>query len=485
MILFKDALIHSPQQESVKADLLIDGEKIAKIGKVDAHDARTYHHKFILPAYIDSHMHLLEYGYSLIFLDLRGARSADEVFDLLTAELSQAKKQGFLYAFNLAPERLKPTNWIPTTQELERISRDIPIFIRREDGHSVFLNKVARRWLLHDQPIEHANDHLAGRLNELAVERMQERVPAEVRQEAFLRAGGALLSYGVKAASVMIADSRSLEDVEVFQSVQSRVGIEAALFPQHQDVDEICKMRLARLGGCILIDGSIGSHTAALREPYCDAPGNNGILYFYQKELDSLVECGQGRDLQMTFHAIGDDAISQLISSYRKVLEPGNPRRHRIEHAELMPPDLIKKAAELNLILSVQPLFETTWGQEGGMYHQRLGERRRWTNPYRSILDAGILIAAGSDGPITTPDPALGIEAFLNHPIAEERISPREAVAAYTSGGAYAMHAEHRMGSVAQGLAADILVFDDDPFDTLDFHPHAVVHHGKLVAGRL
>jgi len=483
MILFKDALIHSPPHESVRADILIDGERITKVGRVDSTDAEIHKDKVILPGYIDSHVHLLEYGYSLIFLDLREAESAEEIADMLVSFLPRAREFGFLYAFNLAPERLVKPGWQPYTSYLDRISATLPIFIRREDGHSVYVNTEARRRFLYDQPIEEADTPLSGRLNELAVERMQERIPEAVREEAFLTAGEKLLDRGVCAAAVMIADEGSLNDVKVLRAVQSRLSIEAALFPQNRDISEVSDLKLTRLGGCILVDGSFGSRTAALRKPYSDEPGNMGILYFSNDELAALVRSADEAGLQMTFHAIGDEAVSQLLRAYEGVIKDANPRRHRIEHAELMPPDLIERAARLNLILSVQPVFESTWGQEGGMYAERLGERRRWTNPFRSQIDAGIMLAAGSDAPITAPDPTQGIRAFLEHPFKEERITPREAVAAYTYNAAYALHLDDRIGSVAEGLQADLLVFDEDPFRTLDFHPKAVIRKGRLVRG--
>lgn len=485
-MLFGNALIHPGAGKSLQADLLIDGEKIAKIGKIVASSGiPIYKNKVVLPGYIDSHIHLLEYGYSLIFLDLRYVTTSEQVLDLLSSKLSQARQQGFLYALNLAPERLTPQNWVPSTKELDLIADDVPIFIRREDGHSVYLNRAARRWLLYDQPIEHANDHLVGRFNELAVERMQERIPQDVRKEAFERAGADLRAKGVTAAAVMIGDTRSLEDVEIFRSIEPRLGIEAALFPQNRDVQRICDLELTRLGGCILIDGSFGSHTAALCKPYTDAPGNNGILYFSQRELNALVKCTEEAGLQMTFHAIGDEAIETLLNAYEKYIDPANPTRHRIEHAELLPPDLIERVAKLNLIISVQPMFELLWGQKGGMYAERLGERIRWTNPFRSALDAGIRIAAGSDAPITSPEPTEVIKGFLNHPVAEERITVDEALTAYTYQGAYALHLEDRIGSIREGLQADLLVFDSDPFLTLDFHPKAVIRRGRLVHGSI
>ncbi|MBD3287005.1 amidohydrolase family protein, partial [candidate division WOR-3 bacterium] len=368
---------------------------------------------------------------------------------------------------------------------LDGISKNLPILLRREDGHSLYMNRAARRWLLFDQPIEHASDPISGRFNELAVERMQERVPVELRKEAFVTAGRDLLSKGVTGAAVMIGDAGHLEDVEIYREIATKVGIETVLFPQNPEVEKVCELELSRLGGCILIDGSFGSRTAALRKPYTDAPGNMGILYFSNSELANLVKCANEAGLQMTFHAIGDEAVEQIIAAYERFIDPANPLRHRIEHAELIPPDLIERARDLNLVLGVQPVFETTWGQEGGMYAKRLGERRRWTNPFRSLLDAGLRLAAGSDAPITAPDPAQGIKAFLNHPIDKERITPLEAIAAYTSKGAYGMHLEDRIGSVRVGYSADLLVFDDDPLETGDLKPQAVIRRGKLVAGSI
>ncbi|MBN2378772.1 amidohydrolase [candidate division WOR-3 bacterium] len=486
MILFRNALVHSPPKKSIHADVLIEAERIAKVGRIKPMaEANVHESKTILPAYIDSHIHLLEYGLSLLFLDLREAKSREEVLDLVSSRLPEARNRGFLYAFNLAPERLAEIDWQPQTGELDTIDKRIPIFIRREDGHSVFLNRAARRWLLYDQPIEGASDPISGRFNELAVERMQERIPVELRKEAFLAAGKYLVSKGVTGAAVLIGDSAHLEDVEIYREIASKVGIEAVLFPQNPDVEKVCELKLSRLGGCILIDGSFGSRTAALREPYTDAPGNMGILYFSNSELANLVKCANEAGLQMTFHAIGDEAIEQIISAYEKFIEPVNPLRHRIEHAELMPPDLIQKAMDLNLILGVQPMFEAIWGQDGGLYEKRLGERRRWTNPFRSQLEQGLILAAGSDAPITTPDPAIGIKAFLTHPIPEERISPQQALAAYTHDAAFGMHLEAKVGSIEEGLQADLLVFDKDPLKTLDFHPKAVIRRGKVVHGSI
>lgn len=486
--MFRDAIIHSPPREVVKADVLIDGEKIAKIGKLEndiSPDIPVYANKIILPGFVDSHIHLLEHGLSLLFPDLREITSKEAFYDVLAANLPRARSYGFLYGFNLAPERLAERYWEPLTSDLDKVDKALPIFIRREDGHTVYLNTQARQWLLYDQPLAEADTPLYGRFNELSVERMQQRVPADVRREGFIKGSADLLALGVTAAGVMIGNETSLDDVRIIRSLDSDLGIEVGLFPQNRDIAKVCSLDLTRLGGCILIDGSFGSHTAALREPYTDAPGNMGILYFSQRELDVLVKCVHSQDLQMAFHAIGDEAVRVILNAYEKTIDPTNPRRHRIEHAELIGPDLIERASQLHLILSVQPMFEHIWGQEDGMYAERLGDRRRWTNPYRSLLDAGIRIAAGSDAPITTPDPAQGISAFLNHPVAEERITPEEAVAAYTYHGAYAMHMEDKIGSITPSLVADILVYDADPFETLDFRPSAVISRGKIEVGQI
>lgn len=486
MILFRNSRLHTPPSESKNADLLIDDNGIIKTGRFESMpECMILENKFLLPGYIDSHIHLLEHGLLLLFLDLREVSRSHEVLEMLAEKLNEAQEHGFLYAFNLAPERLKESNWEPSSDELDRISKDIPIFVRREDGHSVYMNRAARRWLLYDQPIETANEPLIGRFNELAVERMQERIPRDIRVEAFKLADHDLLSKGVTSAGIMTGNDMTLDDVEIINSLGAGLKLTAHIFPQNKDIKRVCEYNLTRLGGCILIDGSLGSRTAALREPYSDAPGNNGILYFSKKELYQLVQSANDAGLQMTFHAIGDEAIELILNVYEKVIGKGNPLRHRIEHAELLPPDLIEKTARLGIILSVQPLFEIIWGWDTGMYSERLGERRRWTNPFSSAKKAGIKLAAGSDAPITTPDPDEGIKAFLNHPIKEERITVEEALRAYTSNAAYALHAENEIGSIRDGLEADILVFDKDPYLTLDFRPKAVIKKGKLVSGLL
>jgi predicted amidohydrolase YtcJ len=137
--------------------------------------------------------------------------------------------------------------------------------------------------------------------------------------------------------------------------------------------------------------------------------------------------------------------------------------RNRIEHAELITEEQIKRAQELGLILSMQPNFAGQWGYPGGMYETRLGERYRNNNPFRQILDAGVVVAFGSD--CMPLGPLYGIHCAVNHPNPECRMTPEEALRCYTISGAYASFEENVKGSIEVGKLADLVVLSESPLE--------------------
>jgi hypothetical protein len=159
--------------------------------------------------------------------------------------------------------------------------------------------------------------------------------------------------------------------------------------------------------------------------------------------------------------------VEQVVRSHESFL-PANPLRHRIEHAELLNPDQIRRIAGLGLVLGVQPAFEAAWGGPGRMYQSRLGSRWLATNPYRELLAAGVVLAGGSDAPITPVDPIAGIRAAVNHPVAQHRVRELDACRMFTDRAAYALGLEQRKGSLAPGHDADFVVLSDNPLQTVD-----------------
>jgi hypothetical protein len=202
---------------------------------------------------------------------------------------------------------------------------------------------------------------------------------------------------------------------------------------------------LRHAGGDLFLDGSLGSHTAALCEPYTDQPATSGTLELDDDTLAEwfleVVRAG----MQSGVHAIGDAALRQVVRCWRRVAvalgEAGSNDtirrgRHRIEHAEVLPPDLIDEVAEFGLVISAQPAFEQRWGLEGGMYASRLGpERVAWTNAYRALADHGIGVAFGSDSNVTPMDPWNTVHAAEQRHRPEHAVSRLEAVSMSTLGG--------------------------------------------------
>lgn len=181
--------------------------------------------------------------------------------------------------------------------------------------------------------------------------------------------------------------------------------------------DEKDARRIRELGaigaaGDLFVDGSLGSHTACLHEPYADGPaGHTGTAHLDAAQIAAHVTACTEAGLQAGFHAIGDAAVSAVVAGVRAASETLGPARiraarHRVEHAEMLTPETIAAFAELGLTASVQPAFDAAWGGEDGMYAQRLGaERARTLNPYAGLLRAGVPLAFGSDSPVTPLDP--------------------------------------------------------------------------------
>jgi predicted amidohydrolase YtcJ len=208
-------------------------------------------------------------------------------------------------------------------------------------------------------------------------------------------------------------------------------------------------------------DGSLGGRTARLSESYADAD-ERGTWVVDPDDIEALVERVDDAGLQMTMHAIGDEAIEVSLDAY----EGTDGTRHRIEHAEVLRDDLIDRLATADVVVSAQPNF-LKWAREDGLYADRLGDtRRRDSNRFRALLDAGATLAFGSD--CMPMDPLFGIDQAVDAPAPEQELTVTEALRAYTSGGAYAGFDEDRLGTIEAGKCADLVVLEESPWETDD-----------------
>jgi predicted amidohydrolase YtcJ len=229
--------------------------------------------------------------------------------------------------------------------------------------------------------------------------------------------------------------------------------------------------RLAAEAVKIWSDGGMSSRTAAIHGTYPVPPYGSGILFFGLGELTEMVRDLDTRGFQVCIHSQGDRAIETVLDAYATVLAgaPGNPRRHRIEHAGAMFPPMIARAAELGIVVASQPGFFSTLGDG---FAEAFPDRRDQLYPFASWLRAGMAVAGSSDAPVITADPLLGIRDAVLRRTGEgrvlgpgERLSARDALAIYTRGAAFAMHREDEIGSLEPGKLADFVVLDANPLE--------------------
>ncbi|MFV1859741.1 MAG: amidohydrolase [Anaerolineales bacterium] len=246
----------------------------------------------------------------------------------------------------------------------------------------------------------------------------------------------------------------------------------------------------------VFADGALGPRTAAMLQPYGGEPENSGMLLLDGEALTEVFEQAAQAGFGMTVHAIGDRANHEVLNAYgllRKFeKEHALPqRRHRIEHLQILHPDDLVRPSELNLVASMQPTHATS---DMEMANQYWGDRITEAYAWRTQLQLGALLAFGSDAPVENPDPLLGIHAAVTRRredgspgvdgwVADQRISIAQALAAYTTGPAYAAGSESWQGQLTAGCAADLVVLSRDPFQTRPDQLLALEVQGTMVAG--
>jgi predicted amidohydrolase YtcJ len=217
----------------------------------------------------------------------------------------------------------------------------------------------------------------------------------------------------------------------------------------------------------IFSDGSLGSRTAFMSEPFADEPGNAGFLIYDADELYRRMVAAHNLGLQIATHAIGDAANRTIVDLYQRLVaeHPRPDARHRLEHASVLDRRLIDDIARLGIVAAVTPLYVHS---EKGWLRRRLGEdRARMTYPFRSLLDAGVRLAGSSDAPVESTDVLRAIECCVTREGFETQqgVTAAEAVRMYTLDAAYAQHQEAVKGSITKGKRADLVLLDSNPVD--------------------
>lgn len=427
----------------------------------------------VMPALHDAHVHVLRTGLMELEVDLAVAECMDDVFELL-ADAARSFGGRLLRAHSFDPDLL-PDGRYPTAAELDAVSSKVPILVCRRDGHSSVASTAALELLALDDDtpgIERESGRATGvlrsRAHTAAANRSGHLLTDEERVEGFRRAAAIASRRGIGVVHALVGATEPSDrdrDIEILLDVQDDLAVEFVVYPQTLDVEWVVSLGLPRIGGCILLDGSFSSGTAALEEPYADGAGN-GVLYYSDDELTGFFRRAHGRGLQIAVHALGERAISQALRCFAAACgTEARDARHRIEHCELPTAAHLAEMKRMGVAACVQPTFEHIWGGPGGMYERRLGpDRAARSNPFRTMLDAGIRVAAGSDSYVTPMDSILGIHAAVNRPNPSERLTVFEAVSLFTTGASWLVFDEFRRGTLEEGKRADFVVLDSDPF---------------------
>ncbi len=428
----------------------------------------------VLPGFIDAHMHPISMGLKKLRLDLSQIRSMCELLEFVRNSVSLVPRPSsrFLIGYDWDESLFTDEQRYPTRWDLDKVAPDIPVALRRIDGHLWVVNTKALQLL--NLPEDHpfvfkTEEQPNGLLADEAIRFLEPFIEPTLNEkcEALRIASQIALEHGVTTIADLYADLEVYEsavrdgDLTIrFVCCVPPATAQQLKMPLNWSIDrERCEAKFVKL----FLDGSIGAHTAAMREPYADMPNEPGRLLLRDRTAEGLMLEFNEMGWRLAVHAIGDLAIDQAIEAFRFVRMEGRRfLRHRLEHIEVLRPEHIGWMRRLNLVASMQPNFVVQWQQQDGLYEKRLGwERAKRMNPFGSILRSGVPLAFGSDG--MPFGPIYGIVGALIHPEPNERLSLRQALLDYTQGSAFACGIESQTGTIAPGKLADLVVLSHLP----------------------
>jgi predicted amidohydrolase YtcJ len=448
---------------------------------------------FVMPGFNDAHVHLAAGGLVHLEVDLVGVKSLAEMQQRIADHAKATPPNDWIIGRGW-DHTLWAGEVLPTRQDIDSVTGNHPAILVRVDGHIGVANTAAltAAGILQPAPDPHGgkvdrdqSGAATGILRETAKDMMLAKVP---RPSLAQRRRGIemAMSEAARVGITSVQDNSDWEDFLVYEELEKEGKLTLrisewlmfnqplSLLQQHraQHPAEDPMLHTAMLKG--FMDGSLGSRTAALMAPYTDDPGNSGLPQYDQATLNRMaVECSAA-GFQLGFHAIGDRAAQMALDAFAEAERDAHQNhrerdfRFRIEHDQIIDPGQIEQYRRLGVIASVQPnhlLTDMNWAVE------RIGpERAKTSYPWRSFLDQGVRIAFGTDYPVEPITPFRGVYAAVTRKneagtkgyFPEQKVTIQEALAAYTTGAAYAQFAEREKGTLEPGMLADFVVLDRD-----------------------
>ncbi|CAA9328897.1 MAG: Exoenzymes regulatory protein AepA precursor [uncultured Lysobacter sp.] len=446
----------------------------------------------VIPGLIDAHGHVAGLGLTKMRVDLVDTTSKAEVLQRLQAFARELPAGAWLLGRGW-DQNDWPEKQFPTAADLDAAFPDRPVWLERVDGHAGWGNTAAMRAVKRDlagtwqpeggQVVRDAAGKPSGVFVDAAMQLVEQAIPAldDATAERALALG---MQEAVAHGLTGVHDAGvSLADLQRYRRLADRgrmpLRINAMADGDSAALASLCSDglyrhpsgRLQMRSVKLYIDGALGSRGAAMLEDYSDHAGHRGLMLMKPEALEQVAKKARGCKVQVATHAIGDRGNREVLDVFARVLDKKTDHRWRIEHAQILAPDDLKRFAPLGVIASMQPTHATSdmpWAEE------RVGPQRiTGAYAWRQLRDSGARLALGSDFPVESVDPRLGLFAAATRTdaagkpaggwLAQEKLTVFEALRGFTLDAAYAGFAEAEVGSLAVGKRADFVVLTQDP----------------------
>jgi predicted amidohydrolase YtcJ len=483
MQIFKGTIITCDRSNNVFEYLVEDKGRIMHVGNelpeqfVNSGNIIELGEKSLIPSFGDGHIHFSNWALiASAFFDVREARNLSEMGEIIKKFADSDKKSKLLGAFGASKHSVEEKR-LMTRTELDEYINDRPICIWCYDGHSSIINTKLLEMIPDALKSTNGFDadlgHIAHEAYYETTDFVMNHVPTMTLVKSILNGFDLLAENGVgmmhPVEGIGFPGDMDVTLVSLMAKAHAKKNkFQTRLFFQTMDVEKVLKRKLPRIGGCFAtaLDGCFGVCDAALNEPYSHQPDNQGILFYKDEEVIKFAKKANREGLQIEFHVIGDAAIDQAIKAIEEALKdhPREDHRHNIIHACLISPTNLKKCAELGIGITLQPGFLISPLEPIEYLEEILGERAKNSSPLRTIIDMGIHLSGGSDGPVTHPMPIEGIYGACNHPYdPNQSVTIQEALKMYTYEIAWMSFDENERGSLEQGKVADMVILNKNP----------------------
>ena len=451
----------------------------------------------LLPGFIDTHLHPFLMMYFALNLDLKDVTTLDKLAQALKAKARSVGPDNWVVGLQFDEQALSPPE-LPPLSFLDEVCPNNLLVILMHNGHMAIGNSLAmKKAQLTPETKAPAGGEidrtlqgkLRGVFRETAMHLLTNAIPRPAMkdiEEGSKQVFQTLLSYGITSAGVIIqagaegpAGSSGSLEVPLLLGCSDFIPLNLNVYVVSNHPKQVLALRKAlsqrdpnvdlNIAGLkIFADGTFGSCTACMIQPFSDAEDKKGYMTLGEDEIYKRMVAAHNAGLQIAVHAIGDRGNQKCIALYKKLLEeyPRQNHRHRIEHASLLDGKMIQEIKQLGLVISTQPLFVRS---EKAWLHKRLGhERSQYVYPFKDLFDHQVPTAGASDAPIESANVMEAIQCSITRDGFETHqcLSVQEAIEMFTTKAAYIQFEDHLKGSIAPGRRADFTILTEDPWQT-------------------